>query len=169
MLMIMSFAWSNVLAALAVVALPLGGMWIAPMLAVSTKRLFFTLNTWGIPFLIGQITQRDERGSLWVQYHLLDLAYVPWGTALVILLLSVGVHMTGRPMSDAALYTSSFAAVLLFGYGSELWDTLVSWYAGYSLQRAADVGDYTTITVGALATMAIYLWCRRPSAREAAC
>lgn len=165
----MSFVWSNVLAAVAVTAVPFGGMWIAPRVAVSTKRYFFALTLWGAPFLIGQLAQQDEWGTLWIQYHLLDLAYASWGTALVMLLLLVGAHVTGRHMSDAVLCTRSLAAVLLFGYGSELWDTFWTWYGDIPLRQAADVGDYKTITAGAVMTMALHLWFRRPAAREVAC
>ncbi|MDX2776054.1 hypothetical protein PV379_01630 [Streptomyces caniscabiei] len=154
---------------MAVLALPFGGMWIAPNVAVSTRRLFFALNAWGVPFLIGQIAQRDEWGSLWIQYHLLDLAYAPWGTALVMFLLFAGARVAGRRMSDAALCANSFAAVLLFGYGSELWDTFKVWYDGYSLRQATDTGDYKTITAGVLATLALWLWFRRPVSRRAVC
>jgi hypothetical protein len=66
-------AYSNALASVGVVALPIVGRgWIAPKLSFLLRRFFFTLTLLGIPFVIGQYSQEDEWGPIWMQYHLLD-------------------------------------------------------------------------------------------------
>ena len=164
----MSPAWSNILAVVAVTILPLGGIRIAPKLTVVSRRFFFVLTVWGAPFLVGQFAQYDEWGALWVQYHLLDFAYVPWGVALVMLLLFMGTLMLGKELPSAALFVCSLGAVLLFGYGTELWDTAWAWYGNASLWEAIDIGDYYAITLGAAVTAATYVWVWRLVAADAA-
>lgn len=149
----MSIAYSNLLATVAVICLPVvGGIWIAP---ASVRRCFFALNLWGIPFLVGQYAQEGEWGSKWVQYHLLDLSYGPWGTALVICMLSL--LWRGR-LSAKVLFTGGCSATIAFGYASEIWDTIWAWRGGQTFLLAIDTGDYITITAGGLATILIYLW-----------
>jgi hypothetical protein len=158
----MSFAWSNILASVAVVGLPVvGGRWIAPKLGLPLQRYFFALALWGVPFVIGQYSQEDKWGSLWIQYHLLDLSYAPWGTALVMCLFSSGASLTNRMIPKKALLVSSFTATLAFGYGSEIWDTLWAWHDGEAFALAIDVGDYITLTAGGAATVALYLLFRQ--------
>ncbi len=161
--MVMSLAYSNVLASVAVVCLPIvGKSWIAPKLShPPLRRYFFALTLWGIPFVIGQFSQEDKWGSLWIQYHLLDLSYAPWGTALVMCLLLIGASLLDKEVTKRALLVSSFTAILTFGYGSEVWDTLWAWHDGQPFALAIDVGDYATITAGGIATVMLYLWFRQ--------
>jgi hypothetical protein len=158
----MSFAWSNILATVAVVSLPIvGRCWIAPKLSPSTRRYFFTLTLWGIPFVIGQYSQEDEWGSIWVQYHLLDLSYAPWGTALVMCALLIFASWFNRELTKKVLLVSSFGVILAIGYGTEIWDTLWAWHDFGSFASAFDKGDYVTLTAGSMATVVLYLWfCR---------
>ena len=151
--MLTSLAYSNILATVAVLGLPLvGWWWIAPKLSICTVRYFFTLNIWGIPFVVGQYCQQNGWGPLWIQRHLLDLAYAPWGTALAMAILAIGTSLLGIKITEKALITSGFIAILVFGYASEFWDTAWAWHATGSLVTAADTGDYLTITIGAVIT-----------------
>lgn len=163
----MSLAFSNVLATVAVVALPAVGISrIAPIFSRSQQRYFFGLTLWGIPFVIGQYSQQDEWGAIWVQYHLLDLSYGPWGTGCMICILAFVARMRGRVMATQPLIKWSILAALGFGYASEFWDTLWTWSHCESFVRAVDVGDYVTITAGGLPTIAVYLWLGRQSGKE---
>ncbi|MDN5274363.1 MAG: hypothetical protein JWP06_264 [Candidatus Saccharibacteria bacterium] len=158
----MSLAYSNVLATVAVVCLPLvGRSRIAPKLSPLLRRYFFTLTMWGLPFAIGQYCQENRWGSLWVQYHLLDLSYAPWGMALIMCLFLIGADLLNTEVSKRLLLVSSFAIILAFGYGSEVWDTMWAWYDGEPFALAIDVGDYITITAGGVATVVLYLWLRQ--------
>lgn len=162
----MSLALSNVLATIAVVALPVvGGSSIAPIFSRSQQRYFFGLALWGIPFAIGQYSQQDEWGALWIQYHLLDLSYVPWGTGCMICTLLFVARIRDRAIATQSLIKWSILVALGFGYASELWDTLWTWSYCESFVQAVDVGDYVTITVGGLPTVVIYLWLGRQSDR----
>lgn len=159
----MSFAYSNVVAFVAVVYLPvLGWSRIAPMLSLPMQRYFFALTLWGVPFVVGQFSQQDEWGHRWFQYHLLDLSYAPWGTALTMCLLLIASRRLNKPMTKRMLLVSSFGVIIAFGYVSEVWDTLWAWRAGQTLAMAIDVGDYVTITVGGVATVALYFCFRQP-------
>jgi hypothetical protein len=153
----MTFAWSNILAAVAVVCLPVvGGVWIAPKLCITTKRCFFALNLWGVPFVLGQFSQEDEWGSLWFQYHFLDLCYTPWGTALLMCLIPASAERIGKKVPKK-LFAIGLILTLGFGYLTEVWDTAWSLYDGASLRQAVDVGDYATLTLGAIAAVAFHL------------
>jgi hypothetical protein len=164
----MSFAASNDLASVAVASLPIvGGYWIAPELRrLSLQRYFFSLTLCGIPFVIGQYSQEDKWGPLWVQYHLLDLSYVPWGTALVMCLILIGAKPFHKRVTKRVLLKRSYLATILFGYVSEFWDTGQAWIIdGQPFTRAVDMGDYTTITIGGITTVVLYVWLRRLTAK----
>lgn len=155
--MFTGIAYSTVLATVAVVAvLAVGWYWIAPKLRV-TRRSFFVFTLWGIPFVIGQYSQQCEWGPQWMQRHLLDLAYAPWGTALVTSLSIIGVAALGREIAEKALTVGSLLVILAFGYVSELWDTAWAWHATGSLVSAIDIGDYFAITTGGVITIVLYL------------
>jgi hypothetical protein len=163
----MSFVWSNVLATLGVVCLPIvGRSWIASKLNSSIRRYFFALTIWGIPFVIGQYSQEDKWGSLWVQYHLLDLSYAPWGMALAMCLILIGAAVLGREVTNKMLLVSSFTVIIGIGYGTEFWDTMWAWHDYGSLASAFDVGDYVTLTIGGAATVILYVWFRRTAQKE---
>lgn len=163
--MLVSLVYSNVLATVAVASLPIvGRSWVAPKLSPSVRRHFFALAIGGgIPFALGQYAQADEWGSLWVQYHLLDLSYAPWGMALVMCLLSLAATLLKRSVSEKVLIRNSIIAVLAFGYGSEIWDTCWALHDEVSV-LAVDVGDYITITVGAVVAVAFYVASLRATA-----
>jgi hypothetical protein len=155
-------AYSNALASAAVVALPaVGGRWIAPQLSPSLQRYFFALTLGGIPFVIGQYSQEDEWGPKWVQYHLLDIGYAPWATAIAMCLLVMGARLRKKEMRRRTLLVGSFSATILAGYVTEVWDTAWAWYGDGSFTLAVDVGDYVAITAGGVATIALYMWFRR--------
>ncbi|HSW92040.1 MAG TPA: hypothetical protein VLG09_05325, partial [Candidatus Saccharimonadales bacterium] len=164
---LMSLAGSNILASVAVVGLPVVGSWIAPKLSLSLRYFFFTLTLCGIPFVIGQYSQEDEWGPIWVQYHLLDLSYVPWGTAVVMCLLLIGARVLGKDVRRRTLLGGSFLATVAFGYLSEFWDTMWTWYDGEPLAKAVDGGDYITITAGVVVTAVFYVWFQRTASKEA--
>lgn len=154
----MSFAYSNILAIVAVVCLPIvGGKWVAPKLSIATKRCFFTFSLWGIPYVIGQCAQEDEWGSLWVQYHLLDLSYAPWGTALVMCALPLGAAFVGKDVSGEKAFAVGLCAIIAFGHASEIWDTAWALSGGEPLGSAIDSGDYATITYGVVIAAVSYL------------
>lgn len=158
----MSLAASNILASVAVVSLPVvGRSWIAPKLSLPLRHYFFALTLCGIPFVIGQYSQECEWGSLWVQYHLLDLSYAPWGTALTMCVLVIGANLLNREVAKKTLLVSSFGIIMTFGYMSEVWDTMWAWHESKSFTQAIDVGDYTTITAGGVATLLLYIWLSR--------
>jgi hypothetical protein len=151
-----SLAWSNILATVAAVLLPLvGGIWIAPKLTTTARRSFFVLTLWGAPFVLGQCAQEDKWGSLWVQYHFLDLCYTPWGTALLMFLIPAGAKLAGRKVPDK-LFAVSLILTTGFGYVTEMWDTAWSLHDGLPLRYAVDTGDYATLTIGAVAAMAFH-------------
>lgn len=162
----MSFAYSNVVATVAVVCLPLvGRSWIAPKLSPLLRRYFFTLTLWGLPFAIGQYCQENRWGSIWVQYHLLDLSYAPWGMALVMYLFLISANLLDTEVPKRLLLVSSFVTIIAFGYGSEIWDTMWAWCDGEPFALAIDVGDYITITAGGVATVVLYLWLRQTTSK----
>lgn len=155
----MTLAYSNALASVGVVALPLVGRgWIAPKLSLLLRRFFFTLTWSGIPFVIGQYCQEDEWGPIWMQYHLLDLCYTPWGTALGMCLLLIGASWLGKEMERRMLLGVSFLVTVGIGYVTEIWDTAWAWHDGAPLAKAVDVGDYVAVTVGGVITVLLYLW-----------
>ncbi len=167
----MSLIYSNILAVIGVILLPLvGRRWVAPQFRPSTRRYFLLTLLWGAPFVVGQLSQADEWGPIWVQYHLLDLAFVPWATALVIATLSLGIRLARRMkrlprvqrLSEKALIWSSFGAMFGFGIGSEVWDSWIdAGRFGISFWTACDIGDYATLTTGAVAAVALYTACQR--------
>lgn len=165
----MTLAYSNTLASVAVVALPVVGRgWIAPKLGILLRRFFFILTLWGVPFVIGQYSQEDEWGPVWMQYHLLDFTYTPWGTALGMCLLLIGARVLGKEMRRKTLLGCSFLVTVAIGYVTEIWDTAWTWYGGESLAKAVDVGDYIALTVGGVATALLYLWLfQRTASKEA--
>jgi hypothetical protein len=164
--MFVSLTWSNLLATGAVVSLPIvGRSWVASKLSPSTRRFFFALTLWGIPFVLGQYSQEDEWGSVWVQYHLLDLSYAPWGTALVMCAFTLGAAVLNREVTKRVLLVSSFGVILAIGYGTEIWDTLWAWHTFGSFPLAIDVGDYVTITAGGVATLVFYVWFRQADSK----
>lgn len=153
----MSLAWSNVLAMVAALLLPIvGGIWVAPKLPVAARRSFFALNLWGAPFVVGQFAQEDEWGSLWFQYHFLDLCYAPWGTALLMCLIPAGAAMLGRDAPEK-LFVVCLVLTLGFGYATEVWDTAWALHGGASFIGALDMNDYTVLTAGAVAAVAFHL------------
>lgn len=153
----MSLTWSNVLAAVAALLLPVvGGIWVAPKLAAVERYSFFALNLWGAPFVIGQFAQEDEWGSLWFQYHFLDLCYTPWGTALLMCLIPAGATALGREVPEK-LFVVCLVLTLGFGYATEAWDTAWALYGGASFIAALDMNDYTVLTAGAVAAVVFHL------------
>lgn len=186
-----TLAGSNVLATVLVTGLPIvGWRWVAPALTPTMKNYFFALTIWGLPFVIGQYSQEDEWGSIWVQYHLLDLSYAPWGTGLVLGTFVILRRLLERSsgwaqrhlsilsstprgasavvrrllnlrLTDEVLLRGSFGVIIGFGYVSEFWDSMWSWHTYGSLASAFDMGDYATITIGGAATVALYLWFRQ--------
>ena len=153
----MSPVWSNILATVAAVLLPIvGGVWVAPKLSVAARHSFFALNLWGVPFVVGQLAQEDEWGSLWFQYHFLDLCYTPWGTALLMCLIPAGAMWLGKKVPEK-LFVICLVLTLGFGYVTEVWDTAWALHDGASLIDALDVNDYTVLTAGAVATMVFHL------------
>lgn len=174
-----SLIYSNVLAALGVVLLPLvGWRWVAPQFRPSTRRYFFLLVLpWGAPFVLGQFSQADEWGPVWVQYHLLDLAYAPWGTALALITLSIGVRVARRVVKWAALQrlteksmvVISLVVMITIGYITEIYDTFVDsdrYNVGFWV--AFDIGDYATLTTGAVVAVGLYAMCQRQPDAEMA-
>jgi len=152
-----SLAWSNILAVVAAVCLPaVGGTWIAPKLPVAARRSFFALTLWGGPFVLGQLAQEDEWGSLWFQYHFLDFCYLPWGTALLMCLLPVGAKLLNQRVPEK-LFMICLILTLGFGYVTEVWDTAWSLHDGAPLLYAVDVNDYAALTAGAAAAVAFHL------------
>jgi hypothetical protein len=125
------------------------------------RRYFFALTLWGAPFVLGQFSQEDEWGHDWVQYHLLDLSYAPWGTAFAMAVFLLLSRFSSKIIAKRVLLVSSFGVIIVFGYVSEVWDTAWAWHDGKPLSAAIDVGDYLTITVGAVTTVALYFYCRQ--------
>lgn len=153
----MSLAWSNVLAAVAALLLPVvGGIWVAPKLPVAGRYSFFALNLWGAPFVVGQLAQEDEWGSLWFQYHFLDLCYTPWGTALLMCLIPAGAMWLGKKVPEK-LFVICLILTLGFGYATEVWDTVWALRGGAPLLAALDVNDYAVLTAGAVAAVTFHL------------
>lgn len=164
----MSLTYSNILTVVAAVCLPVvGGRWIAPKLNDAERRCFFTLTLWGVPYVIGQCAQQDKWGSQWLQYHLLDLCFAPWATALAMCGLTLGAACFGKSLSSEATFLVSLRAVLVGGYITEVWDTAWAWQAEGSLRLAIDAEDYTTITLGGIAAIVIYEWVQQTALRRA--
>lgn len=158
----MSLACSNVLAVVAAVCLPIaGGRWTAPQLDTAERRCFFALTLWGVPFVVGQCAQHDKWGSLWVQYHLLDLSYTPWGTALAMCALTIGARWRGKNIPSETVFTTSVYATFMAGYATEVWDTAWACIDGQPFNKAFDTGDYTALTVGAMLAIMTYQWLQR--------
>ena len=163
----MSLTWSNILATVAVCLSAIGGIWAAPKLG-AIRRHFIALNLWGIPFVIGQYAQQDEWGPMWVQYHLLDLSYAPWGTAALALGLLAVASFFGKSMSSEMICAMSLGAITIAGYITEVWDTVWAWHGGASFVSAVDMGDYQAITLGVVVAAGLHLWLQRPALMEVA-
>lgn len=144
------FAWSNLLAAAIVLGLPITGrIWIAPTLddGFQVRRYFFALNLWGIPYLIGQYCQEDKWGDLWVQYHLQDLSYAPWGVASFLCLCFAGRSLFDKEITRRVLLADNSIVTMVTGHISEIWATIWAWYAGRSTRNVLLMGSFIAIMI----------------------
>lgn len=138
--------------------------WVLPHFSTRGKCYFGMLTLWSVPYLIGQFAQEDKWGSLWVQYHLLDLCYAQLATLLGITTFTLYKNVRHQQYNSVILINWTglvLVGATSFGFVSEVWDTLWSWCADTSLPNAIDANDYICITLGALITAAPLVIARR--------
>lgn len=148
----MSLNYSNILTAIGIgFTIIVGIAWVLPKLSGASRHYYLFLLAWTAPYMIGQVSQEDEWGSIWVQYHLVDFSYIQSSTAFgaalhvaVCRLRKWRSTQTGIFLSMAALFLVS----IIVSYIGEIWDT--GWaIATYGWQLSAiDAMDYMVFTAG---------------------
>jgi hypothetical protein len=147
-----SFNYSNTLTLIGIgFTIVVGGFKVVPRLSGSTRHYYLFLLAWTVPYFIGQICQEDRWGSIWMQYHLVDLSYIQsstaFGAALYVAIAALkkwNITQSRMIFSMGVLFFVSVAV----SYVGEVWDTCWAWFDYGSLASAIDWSDYLSFTVG---------------------
>lgn len=148
----MSLNYSNTLTAIGIgFTIIVGIGWVLPRLSGAARYYYLFLLVWTVPYMIGQVSQEDKWGSIWVQYHLVDFSYIQSSTAFGAALYMALCWVKKRRWSKTDMFLSMaalFVVSIFVSYIGEIWDTCWAIVAYGWQASAVDTMDYLVFTAG---------------------